>query len=77
MPLDCRPCSIFGNKPCLHGDYRCMDIAPEVVATELSSLLLYSSFPLAIYLTHGTVYLWASLVVQLVNNLPAMQETLV
>ena len=35
LPLDCRPCSIFGNKPCLHGDYRCMDIAPETVAKRI------------------------------------------
>ena len=35
LPLDCRPCSIFGNKPCLHGDYRCMDIAPESVAKRI------------------------------------------
>lgn len=31
--LDCRPCSIFGNKPCKYGDYRCMlAITPEQVA---------------------------------------------
>ena len=33
--LECRPCSIFGNKPCMHGDYRCMDIAPETVAAKI------------------------------------------
>lgn len=34
--LDCRPCSVFGNKPCLHGDYRCLArISPEVVAKKL------------------------------------------
>ena len=22
--LPCRPCSIFGNKPCLRGDYACL-----------------------------------------------------
>ena len=28
--LPCRPCSIFGNKPCLHGDYPCLNsITPE------------------------------------------------
>ena len=32
LPLECRPCSIFGNKPCMHGDYRCMSIPPETVA---------------------------------------------
>ena len=36
--------------------------------------MLYSNFPLAIYFTHGNVF-WASLVAQIVKNLPAMQET--
>ena len=32
LDLPCRPCSVYGNKPCLRGDYVCMnDIAPEVV----------------------------------------------
>lgn len=32
IDLPCRPCSIFGNKPCLRGDYACMrNIAPEQV----------------------------------------------
>jgi ADP-heptose:LPS heptosyltransferase len=35
LPLECRPCSIFGNKPCRFGDYRCMDIAPDVVAKKI------------------------------------------
>lgn len=30
--LDCRPCSVYGNKKCKFGDYRCLDIAPEEVA---------------------------------------------
>ena len=31
--LPCRPCSIFGNKPCLHGDYPCLNsITPEDIA---------------------------------------------
>ena len=29
LPLECRPCSIFGNKPCRYGDYRCMNIPPQ------------------------------------------------
>ena len=29
--LPCRPCSIYGNKKCRFGDYRCMDIAPEEI----------------------------------------------
>ena len=31
--MACRPCSVFGNKPCKWGDYRCMTaIRPEDVA---------------------------------------------
>lgn len=29
LPLECRPCSIFGNKPCRYGDYRCTNIPPQ------------------------------------------------
>ena len=30
--LPCRPCSIFGNKPCLHGNYPCLNsITPEEI----------------------------------------------
>lgn len=30
IDLECRPCSIYGQKPCLRGDYACMrNIAPE------------------------------------------------
>lgn len=32
LPIECRPCSIFGNKPCRYGDYRCMDIPPQKIA---------------------------------------------
>ena len=35
--LPCRPCSIYGNKPCQFGDYRCMDIAPEEIVGRLMS----------------------------------------
>ena len=35
LPLPCRPCSIFGNKPCIYGDYPCMNIAPEEVAKRI------------------------------------------
>ena len=35
LPLECRPCSIFGNKPCRFGDYRCMDIPPRVIAEKV------------------------------------------
>ena len=29
--LPCRPCSIYGNRHCQFGDYRCMDIAPAAI----------------------------------------------
>ncbi|MCQ2228449.1 MAG: glycosyltransferase family 9 protein [Bacteroidales bacterium] len=29
--LPCRPCSIYGNKACKFGDYRCFDIEPQVI----------------------------------------------
>ncbi|MBP3615133.1 MAG: glycosyltransferase family 9 protein [Bacteroidaceae bacterium] len=32
LPLECRPCSIFGNKPCHYGDYRCMNFPPQEIA---------------------------------------------
>jgi ADP-heptose:LPS heptosyltransferase len=33
--LPCRPCSIYGNKPCKFGDYRCMDIQPEEILKQV------------------------------------------
>lgn len=33
--LSCRPCSVFGNKPCRFGDYRCFHIEPEAVADKV------------------------------------------
>ena len=33
--LKCRPCSIYGNKPCLRGDMACMDISPETIISKL------------------------------------------
>lgn len=36
LTLPCRPCSIYGNKPCLHGDYRCLTgISPEAIAAKV------------------------------------------
>ncbi len=31
LPLKCRPCSVYGKKPCRYGDYHCFDIAPEEI----------------------------------------------
>lgn len=34
--LPCRPCSVFGNKPCRFGDYRCLRaIPPEEIAAKV------------------------------------------
>lgn len=36
LDLPCRPCSVFGNKPCIYGDLRCMHtISPETVIHRL------------------------------------------
>ena len=36
LDLPCRPCSIYGNKPCLRGDYACLTgIAPEAIADKV------------------------------------------
>ena len=35
--LKCRPCSIYGKKKCRYGDYRCMDITPEVIKEKVES----------------------------------------
>lgn len=38
--LDCRPCSIFGNKPCLRGDYACLNnIPPERIVERMTSVI--------------------------------------
>lgn len=40
LDMPCRPCSIFGNKPCLRSDYACMnDIAPETIIERMNILL--------------------------------------
>lgn len=37
---DCRPCSIYGNKPCHKGDYPCLrDITPEEIVEKIKSFL--------------------------------------
>ena len=38
--MPCRPCSIFGNKPCLRGDYACLNsIKPETIAGKVDEVL--------------------------------------
>lgn len=39
--LDCRPCSIFGQKSCQRGDYACMNmIRPETITERVNTILL-------------------------------------
>lgn len=36
LPLDCRPCSVYGNKPCRYGDFRCLaGIEPEIILRKI------------------------------------------
>lgn len=40
LPLDCRPCSVFGNKPCRRGDKLCLTaIKPTVIYNKLKEYL--------------------------------------
>jgi ADP-heptose:LPS heptosyltransferase len=41
LDLDCRPCSIFGQKPCRRGDYACLNnIKPTTIVEKINSILL-------------------------------------
>ena len=40
LDMPCRPCSVYGNKPCFRGDYACMNnITPELIIEKLSPYL--------------------------------------
>lgn len=40
LDMDCRPCSIYGNKPCKKGNFPCMNnITPEMVVAKVKNLL--------------------------------------
>lgn len=40
LDLDCRPCSIFGNKPCQRGDFACLqNIPPERIVERIQSII--------------------------------------
>jgi ADP-heptose:LPS heptosyltransferase len=40
VDLPCRPCSIFGQKPCMRGDYACLNnIKPESVVEKINTIL--------------------------------------
>lgn len=40
VDLSCRPCSVFGQKPCFRGDYACLNgIAPQRIIEKISTFL--------------------------------------
>jgi ADP-heptose:LPS heptosyltransferase len=40
LPMTCRPCSVFGNKPCSRGDYYCLaGIPPQVILNKVLSII--------------------------------------
>ena len=44
LPMSCRPCSVFGNKECHRGDYKCMTaIRPRDIAAKVSEKLTVNS----------------------------------
>lgn len=40
VDLPCRPCSVFGNKPCYRKDYACLNaITPEMIIKKIESII--------------------------------------
>lgn len=40
LSMTCRPCSVFGNKPCHRGDYLCLSgIPPQVIIDKVNQLI--------------------------------------
>ena len=40
LPMTCRPCSVFGNKPCFRGDYYCLHgIPPQLIISRVNAHL--------------------------------------
>lgn len=38
LDMTCRPCSVFGNKPCMRGDYHCLwGITPQMIIQKLQT----------------------------------------
>jgi len=38
--IECRPCSVYGNKPCFRKDYACLNnIAPEIIADKIAAFI--------------------------------------
>lgn len=46
LEMVCRPCSIFGNKPCARGDYYCLrGISPQLIISRIDAKLNNDSKP--------------------------------
>lgn len=44
VELPCRPCSIYGNKPCMRGDYACLcNITPKQIVEKVKNILKQKS----------------------------------
>ena len=44
LDLPCRPCSIYGNKPCMRGDFACMkNISPELIIEKIENVFKQKS----------------------------------
>jgi len=40
LPIPCRPCSVFGNKPCITGDLRCLSgLRPNLITERVDAIL--------------------------------------
>ena len=39
LDLPCRPCSVYGNKPCAYGDMRCMNISSADVVAKAEEMI--------------------------------------
>lgn len=41
LPMTCRPCSMFGDKPCLRGDYHCLAaISPQIIIETVRAFII-------------------------------------
>ena len=44
LDMECRPCSITGDKPCRYGDYRCLkNISPEYIVQHVIEAVEYNA----------------------------------
>lgn len=40
LPMVCRPCSVFGDKPCFRGDYHCLvGIPPQIIIDKIQNII--------------------------------------